>query len=185
MAFVDLAHELIFTELEYSISVEETALVANTALTPVPKRVMAELEAYQSYRMEPFSRHRTGSQVVTTTVESDKSNALRFLGYLKEHHEQVPSIQLFAHASIGQWTQEWMAWLKSELGLKASTLAVYCNGIISVSGYALTLVHDPSCPTEELLNLRRQAESIAKQVSSSHQYTVSTYITPSQLCPLS
>ena len=104
-------------------------------------------------------------QVVTTTVESDKANALRFLGYLKEHHHQEPSLSLFANPRIGEWTQSWMEWLRTSLGLMASTLAVYCNGVISVSGYAISLVDDPStCPTAELLNLRRQAESIAKQV---------------------
>ena len=50
------------------------------------------------------------------------------------------------------------------LGLKASSLAVYCNGVISVSGYAITIVEDPdACPASELINLRRQAEALAKQ----------------------
>jgi len=41
---------------------------------------------------------------------------------------------------------------------------VYTNGVIAVCGYALTLVEQPdACPTEQLINLRRQAESIAKQ----------------------
>ena len=66
---------------------------------------------------------------------------------------------------MGEWTQRWIQWLRTEHNLKASTLAVYTNGVIAVSSYACTLLDDPSaCPTSQLLNLRRQAESIAKQV---------------------
>ena len=50
------------------------------------------------------------------------------------------------------------------LGLKGSTISVYLNSVISLSSYALTLVSDPAlCPTEQLLTLRKQAESVSKQ----------------------
>lgn len=93
-----------------------------------------------------------------------QATALRFLRYLKEHEgEAVPSVRLFASPQIGAWVQRYLERLRG-LGLMASTLAVYTNGIISMAGYALTLVDDAeACPVVELLNLRRQAESIAKQ----------------------
>ena len=162
-ADLDLAHELLMTVLPYDAADDDTAKVSNSALDPVPQRVADQLAAYEQHRMAPFNRHRTGAQVVTLTVESDKSNALRWLGYVKAHHGQEPRLELFAHPAVGEWTQAWMEWLRAQ-GLKSSTLAVYCNQVLAVSGYALTLVHDPSaCPTEELLNLRKQAESLAKQ----------------------
>ena len=107
---------------------------------------------------------REGAAVVTTTVESDKANCLRFLGFLKSHCEQsAPSVTLLAHARVGEWVQRWLEWLRTEHSLKSSTLAVYTNAIISVSAFALTLVDAPeACPTSELLNLRRQAESLSK-----------------------
>ena len=90
----------------------------------------------------------------------------RFLGFLKSHCEQAqPGVELFAHGRVGEWCQRWLEWLRTEHELKASTLAVYTHGVLAVSSYACTLLDDPSaCPTSQLLNLRRQAESIAKQV---------------------
>ena len=129
-ADVSLVYELLYPELEYSVSVEEEALAQNTALHPVPKSVAADLKSYEEYRMAPFSRHRHGSQVVSTTVSSDQANALRFLGYLKSHHDQTPDLRLLASPDIGRWTEGWLAWLKSEVGLAASTCAVYCNGTL-------------------------------------------------------
>ena len=162
-ADVDLAHELLLAELPYDV--DEDAKVSNTALAPVPASVASELAHYEAHRMEPLNRHREGGQVVSTTVESDKGNALRFLGYLKAHHEQsVPSVKLFADLRVGEWTEQWVRWLKGEHQLKASTCAVYINGLIAMAGFAMTLVDDPdSCPMAELLRLRSQAESISKQ----------------------
>ena len=59
-----------------------------------------------------------------------------------------------------------MSWLK-ELGLKCSTLAAYCNGVVAVAGFALTLVSEDEqeeCPLSELISLRKQAEGLSKQV---------------------
>ena len=71
-------------------------------------------------------------------------------------------MKLCGSERVAEFTQAWMEKLRS-LGLKSSTLAVYCNGVISISQYALTIVEDPSlCPVEHLVNLRRQAESLAK-----------------------
>ena len=65
---------------------------------------------------------------------------------------------------MGEWTQRWIQWLRTEHNLKASTLAVYTNGVIAVSSYACALVDDASaCPTQQLVVLRRQAENIANQ----------------------
>ena len=165
LADISFAHELLLAQLPYDVEEEDAAKVSNTALNPVPPSVAAELDQYEAHRMEPFNRHREGAQVVTTTVESDKGNALRFLGYLKTHQEQsTPSVKLFAHPRIGEWCEQWVRWLKSEHQLKGSTCAVYVNGVIAMAGFAMTLVDDPEgCPMSELLRLRSQAESIAKQ----------------------
>ena len=48
------------------------------------------------------------------------------------------------------------------------------QGIISMTSYALTLVANPdACPVEQLVSLRRQAESIAKQVYEYHLLSLS------------
>ena len=164
LADLDLTHELLLTVLPYAADEEDTRKVSNTALQPVPNSVTAELRLYEEHRMAAFNRHRSGASVVTSTIESDRGNALRFLGFLKRQCEQsAPSLKLFAHARVGEWCQKWLEWLRDEHSLKSSTLAVYTNGVISVSSFALTLVDAPeACPVHELLNLRRQAESLSK-----------------------
>ena len=132
----------------------------------MPALVAKELDDYTSFRTAEFNARRTSAQVVSTTVESDKSTALRLLNYLNNKEGQNnPSVKLFAHASMGDWVERYLQWLKGDLGLKSSTLAVYCNSIISVATYALTLVSEKArdgVQLEPLLNLRRQAESLSK-----------------------
>ena len=166
-AAMDLGHELLTQPLPYDAEPEDEAKVANTALAPVPALVTQQLREYAAWRTDEFNASRTAVQVVDTTVESDSSTALRFLGYLKQTEGQThPSIKLFAHPNLGQWTERYLKWLKNDLGLKSSTLAVYCNSVLSVATYALTLVSETernAVPLEQLVNLRKQAESISKQ----------------------
>ena len=133
-------------------------------LAPVPPALERQLAAYAAYRQQPFNRHRsTGAAVEASTVESDRANALRWLGHAKHEHAQAPALELFAHERVGEWTEAWVRKLRA-LGCKASTVAIYVNGVIAVSAYALTLVEEPErCPTHELVALRRQAEAISKQ----------------------
>ena len=54
LADVDLAHELLLGELPYIVEESEHALIANTALTPVPKLVSDQLQAYMDFiRLAP------------------------------------------------------------------------------------------------------------------------------------
>ena len=189
LADFDFATELLLTELPYAALEEDTAKITNSALSPVPSSVAAALQEYAELphvALQPPPRgrrrrehdHRVGqgqragmrsprapgsaSQRVTRYRPCTPQ---RFLGFLKSHCEQAqPGVELFAHGRVGEWCQRWLEWLRTEHGLKASTLAVYTHGVLAVSSYACTLLDDPSaCPTSQLLNLRRQAESIAKQ----------------------
>lgn len=181
---IDLATELLLTPLPQETK-EEAAKCQNMALSPIPKALDEEFKTFAQYRGAEFCRHRASSQVVSTTIEGDKSNALRFLGFVCREYEQRPTLKLFASARISEWAEAWVTKLR-ELGLKASTLSVYINGVLSMSHYAVTLVDHPElCPVEELVvrlaalqrppfpqrltrcsvcsqNLRRQAESISK-----------------------
>ena len=155
LADIDLATELLMTPLPHAESLECAEKCSNMQLSPVPASVDRQLEAYKAFRQCEFNRHREGTQVVSTTVDGDSANALRWLGYVKQQYKQVPSLCLFANEHVGEWTQSWLEKLRS-LGLKASTLAVYTNGVISVAGFALTLVENAdACPITELINLRR------------------------------
>ena len=67
---IDFATELLLTPLPHAESAECNAKCSNMALKPVPAAVEKQFKDYESYRQAPFSRHRTGAQVVSTTVES-------------------------------------------------------------------------------------------------------------------
>ena len=167
MADVDLAFEMLTAPLPYDAAPEDASKTSNMALAPVPAAVEQQLAQYAAYRQQPFNRHRsTGAAAVEdTTVESDRANALRWLGYLKAEHGQPPSLKLFGHERVGEWTEAWILKLRG-LGLKGSTIAVYVNGVLSVSAFACAaLVGEEGelCPTHELLTLRKQAEAISKQ----------------------
>lgn len=167
MADVDLAFEMLTAPLPYDAAPEDASKTSNMALAPVPAAVEQQLAQYAAYRQQPFNRHRsTGAAAVEgTTVESDRANALRWLGYLKAEHGQPPSLRLFAHERVGEWTEAWILKLRG-LGLKGSTIAVYVNGVLSVSAFACAALAGEEgelCPTHELLALRKQAEAISKQ----------------------
>ena len=120
-------------------------------LSPVPRPLDDELQQYAAFRSREFCRFRTGGQVVATTVESDRANALRWLGFVCPAYQQRPTLRLFASARVGEWTQAWVEKLRG-LGLKASSLAVYTNGVISMCHYALSLEGAADvCPVEELV----------------------------------
>ena len=119
---VDLATELLTVSPPYATE-EDDRKDFNVQLSPLPTSLVREMKAFIEYRQSPFQRQRAGAQVVETTVAGDRANALRFLHYIKEHHDQsVPSLKLFASPRVGAWTQAWLAWLKDK-GLMASTLA--------------------------------------------------------------
>ena len=148
---IDLATELLLTPLPHAETKEEAAKCQNMALSPVPKALDEQFKAFEQYRGAEFCRHRASSQVVSTTIESDKSNALRWLGFVCREYQHRPTLRLFASARVSEWTEVWITKLRG-LGLKASTLSVYINGVLSMAHYAVTLVENPEiCPVEELV----------------------------------
>ena len=70
---IDLATELLLTPLEHAETEECKAKCQNMQLSPVPKPLEDELRQYAVFRSSEFCRFRTGGQVVSTTVESDRA----------------------------------------------------------------------------------------------------------------
>ena len=70
---IDLATELLLTPLEHAETEECKAKCQNMQLAPVPKPLEDELRQYAAFRSSEFCRFRTGGQVVSTTVESDRA----------------------------------------------------------------------------------------------------------------
>ena len=127
------------------------------------------LDAYTVHRTEPLNRARDGSCVVDITTDSDKATTLRFLGWLKATHDIVPGLGVFCRAALSAWAEEYAKAL-ADKGLKYTSIANYLNGLAMVCQFvyqtyevdadALAM---PTTPLDELLRLRGQCESQAKQ----------------------
>jgi hypothetical protein len=97
------------------------------------------------------------------TYDNDVSCLLRFLGYLKSHQQQVPTLELLACTDTAQWAEDYLDMLLAkDPPLKYSSCANYMSSLINAAGYAQTLVDDPP-DDAELCNLRRQCEKEATQ----------------------
>ena len=96
-------------------------------------------------------------------MEHDKSNALRFLGYCVRHKDQPPDLQVFASPQVGAFCEAYLTMLRETLKLAASSLANYTNSILAVSQFAMTVYDTQDTPVDQLVNLRRQCEAVAKQ----------------------
>ena len=138
-------------------------------LPSVPLALRKELDAYTVHRTAPLNRQRDGSCVVDLTVGGDKATTLRFLGWLHATHDIVPGLGVFCRAALSQWAEEYAKAL-AEKGLKYSSIANYLNGLAMVCQYVYqTYEVDPDAlamsttPLDELLRLRGQCESQAKQ----------------------
>ena len=141
-----------------------------------------QIEDFRAYRRQRFSLFRKGALVEETTISSNISCLLRFLGYL--HYEQAPALvesgtsldmSVFSVPNINLLVLEYVRWLEQRRGSKAraaadtsfqpvssATIASYVNNLISVVKFQLRHdlhLRDPLL--EQLRNLRSQADSYA------------------------
>ena len=74
---LDLATELLLTPPPHAEKKKNAKKVQIALLlSPVPKAIAEGFQPYHEFRQAPFCRHRTGGQVVSTTVEGDQQDAL-------------------------------------------------------------------------------------------------------------
>ncbi len=89
----------------------------------------------------------------------------RFLGWLKREREVSPNLHgVFGTASLSEWVEQYLAFLRDERGCRFYTIANYVNSVISVASFVLeTSDCEEGATLEPLLRMRGQAESQAKQ----------------------
>ena len=141
-----------------------------------------QIEDFRAYRRQRFSLFRKGALVEETTISSNTSSLLRFLGYL--HYEQASvltdsgtslDMSVFALPNINLLVLEYVQWLEQRRGSKAraaddasfqpvssATIASYVNNLISIVKFQLRHdlhLRDPLL--DQLRNLRSQADSYA------------------------
>ena len=145
----------------------------------------AQIEQFRAYRRERFSLFRRGPLVEETTIASNISSLLRFLGYLHYEHElAVLDMGVFALDNISQLVLKYVEWLERRRGCKrvsptdkwqpvsCATVANYLNSLVAIVKFQLCQQLDKRDPLiDQLRNLRSQAESYsftAKRFEKAH-----------------
>ena len=137
-----------------------------------------QIEDFRAYRRQRFSLFRKGPLVEESTIASNISSLLRFLGYL--HYDQASVVldqpldmSVFALPTISFLVLSYVEWLEQRRGKKqqaaddtsfqpvtCATVANYLNGLVNIVKFQLR--HDlqqRDTLLDQLHNLRSQAES--------------------------
>ena len=137
-----------------------------------------QINDFRAYRRQRFSLFRKGPLVEESTISSNISSLLRFLGYL--HYQQSSVVQselldmgVFALPTINVLVLSYVEWLEQRRGKKrqaldsdsfqpvtCATVANYLNGLIGIVKFQLRQdLPKRDALLDQLRNLRSQAES--------------------------
>ena len=158
----------------FAASAEEEGRMKAYAMANPPAMLTSELKAYVSARTSVFDARRSGSAVVSTTVEGETQSILRFFGFLQRTN-RVPDgaflyvSEFLVRADLGDLVQTYAEWLRQNQQLRFGSIANYLNGIAAMTAWAYrtftipadTAALDPS-PLAQIYNLRGQAEGQSK-----------------------
>ena len=158
----------------FAADADEEGRMKSYAMANTPALLTSELNAYITARTSVFDARRSGSAMVSTTVEWETQSVLRFFGYLQRTN-RVPNgaflyISTFmVRADLGDLVQAYVEWLRQNQQLRFGSIANYLNGIAAVTAFAYrtytipadTAALDPS-PLAQIYNLRGQAEGQSK-----------------------
>ena len=142
-------------------------------LQRVPASLKKELDEYIGHRTATFAARRQGGAVQSISAEADRTQLLRFFGYL-ERLDRIPAgqmigITLMIRTDLGDLVSEYATWLQNTQHCRFSSIANYLNGLISITTYCYSnlaptdavLNMEPN-PLSQLINLRGQAEKASK-----------------------
>jgi len=140
------------------------------ALTNPSQRLQTELKQFKAYRTQVLHASRSSNAVTSTTTEADHGVMLRYLGYIGRHyHHAALNFSIFRDANIQEMLQAFAQdWLVEERGVSFSTVASYCNSLLTLCRFAIGQIHqERDEATDELAlvslaNLRSQSEAKAK-----------------------
>lgn len=158
----------------FAADANEEGKMRHYAISNPPAMLTSELKQYVASRMAVFDAHRSGSAVVSVTVEGDAQSVLRFFGYL-QRTQRVPDgawlypSEFMVRGDLGDLVQQYAEWLRSNQELRFGSIANYLNSLANVTQWAYrtftipdaTASMDPS-PLAMIYNLRGQAESQSK-----------------------
>ena len=106
---------------------EDDGKMKHYVLSPVPRQLARELDAFVSYRTSTFQAKRAGAAVVSLSAEADKKHLLRFLGWLGRT-DRVPQgvflqVELLLRPDMAQWGQDYASFLRDKQSLRFSSIA--------------------------------------------------------------
>ena len=154
----------------FTASAEEEGRMKAYAMTDPCAMLTSQLKQYVATRTSVFDARRSGSAVVSATVEGDTQSVLRFFGYMQRTHRVPEGSWLYLSAfmvrsDLGDLVQTYAEWLRANQGLRYGSIANYLNGLAAVTAWVYRLYEipedtaamDPS-PLAQIYNLRGQAE---------------------------
>ena len=158
----------------FTADADEEGRMRAYAMTNPPSMLTTEMKHYVAARTTILDGRRTGSAVVSATVEGDTQSVLRFFGYLQRTHRVPDGAYLypshfFVRHDLGDLVQGYAQWLRDNQHLRWCSIANYLNSLAQVthwvySTYTIppaTAAMEPS-PLGMIYNLRLQAEGQSK-----------------------
>ena len=158
----------------FTADADEEGRMRAYAMTNPPSMLTTEMKHYVAARTTILDGRRTGSAVVSATVEGDTQSVLRFFGYLQRTHRVPDGAYLypshfFVRHDLGDLVQGYAQWLRDNQHLRWCSIANYLNSLVQVthwvySTYTIppaTAAMEPS-PLWMIYNLRLQAEGQSK-----------------------
>ena len=116
--------------------------VAKYVLDPVPPQIESELQAYARFRTAPLSTVRRGAACLEVTTGNDRSNLLRFFGYLSvEKGVKVTSlVHILASPRLALVVKRYVEDIVAQRGLRYGSAAKYVLSISCVARFAHEMV---------------------------------------------
>ena len=141
--------------------------VAKYALDPVPPQIESELQAYARFRTAPLSTLRRGAACVEVTTGNDRSNLLRFFGYLSvEKGIKVTSlVHILASPRLALAAKQYVEHMVKHRGLRYGSAAKYVLSISCVARFAYEMVKQAG-------NASQLDSSVLVSLSTLHQQCI-------------
>ena len=132
-------------------------------LTTLCAALKTEIGEWKAFRSSTLNRLRVGTKVAEVTHEHEVQTMLRFFGYLHTVVEiREPTMKkIFCNHGVGMIVEDYARWLEAKQ-LKWSSVANYLAALVSAATFATVEMETPP-PLDQLANLRRQAEKMARE----------------------
>ena len=132
-------HEELTSMTAFRAVADDEQRMSTYVLQRVPPALSKDLSEYIVYRTATFAARRQGGAVQSISAEADRTQLLRFFGYLERTNRipngQLLDLTLMIRADLGDIASEYATWLQNTQRCRFSSIANYLNGLISITSY--------------------------------------------------